>query len=177
MRKIKALFINLNVQADRERDAGGREKQKKKEGEKERFGNGKESLKPSHFSWALHPVLLLWYLHTKPIRASSAAADLSSPQTREKEWATNGSVWVPGTWPEVYFPTRLVMGTEAAVQNQGSHRLTEKHRGQGLRNHESCDATVLTLMTSCCPADRERHMRETEREKAGSPSSEESQRR
>lgn len=150
---------------------------KKKEGEKERFGNGKESLKPSHFSWALHPVLLLWYLHTKPIRASSAAADLSSPQTREKEWATNGSVWVPGTWPEVYFPTRLVMGTEAAVQNQGSHRLTEKHRGQGLRNHESCDATVLTLMTSCCPADRERHMRETEREKAGSPSSEESQRR
>lgn len=33
MRKIKALFINLNVQADRERDAGGREKQKKRGGE------------------------------------------------------------------------------------------------------------------------------------------------
>ena len=46
------------------------------------------------------------------------------------------------------------MGTEAAVQNQGSHRLTDKHRGQGLRNHESCDATVLTLMTSAALADR-----------------------
>lgn len=90
---------------------------------------------------------LLWYLHTKPIRASSAAADLSSPRTREKERARTGLVWVPGAWPEVYFLTRLVVGTEAAVQNQGSHRLTEKHRGQGLRNRLSCDATVLTLTT------------------------------
>lgn len=113
-----------------------------------------ESLKPSHFSQAPYPMLLLWYLHTRPIRASSAATDLSSPQTREKEWARNGLVWVAATWPEVYFLTVLVMGTEAAVQNQGSHRLTDKQRGQGLRNHESCDATVLTLTTSRCPADR-----------------------
>lgn len=49
---------------------------------------------------------------------------------------------------EIYFLTRLVVGTEAAVQNQGSHRLTEKRRGQGLRNHESRDATVLTLTTA-----------------------------
>lgn len=106
--------------------------------------NIRESLKPSQFSQAPYPMLLLWYLHT----------DLSSPQTREKEWARNGLVWVAATWPEVYFLTVLVMGTEAAIQNQGSHRLTDKHRGQGLRNHESCDATVLTLTTSCCPADR-----------------------
>lgn len=110
--------------------------------------------KNPHFSWAPSPMLLLRYLHTRPIRASSAAADLSSPQTREKEWARNSLVWVAATWPEVYFLTVLVMGTEAAVQNQGSHRLTDKHRGQGLRNHESCDATVLTLTTSRCPADR-----------------------
>lgn len=42
------------------------------------------------------------------------------------------SMWLPGTWPEVYFLTGLVMGTDAAVQIQGSHRLTKKHRGQGL---------------------------------------------
>lgn len=65
------------------------------------------------------------------------------------------------------------MGTGAAVQIQGSHRLTKKHRGQGLRNRESHDATVLTLLTSCCPADGEQQMeREMRRErKAGSPSS------
>lgn len=59
------------------------------------------------------------------------------------------------------------MGTEAAVQNQGSHRLTEKHRGQGLRNRQSCDATVLTLTTGR----RRRSDRGTERrrETAGSP--------
>lgn len=51
-----------------------------------------------------------------------------------------------------------MVGTEAAVQNQGSHRLTEKHRGQGLRNRESCDATVLTLRNKRCLADRERDM-------------------
>ena len=113
---------------------------------------------PSHFSWAQYPVSLLWYLHTKPIRASSAAADLSSPRTREKERARTGLVWVPGAWPEVYFLTRPVVGTEAAVQNQGSHRLTEKHRGQGLRNHESCDASVLTLDDSRCLANSEREV-------------------
>lgn len=42
------------------------------------------------------------------------------------------SIRVPGTWPEIYFLIGLVMGTEAAVQIQGSHRLTKKHRGQGL---------------------------------------------
>lgn len=77
---------------------------------------------------------LLLYLHTKiygGLHSNSRPLVSPLPSSWEGVGYTQ-SVWVPGTWPEVYFLTRLVMGTEAAVQIQGSHRLTKKHRGQGL---------------------------------------------
>lgn len=164
----------------RDRQSGRLKRQRKTDrerGERECFGKSTESLKPSHFSWAQYPVSLLRYLHTKPIRASSAAADLSS----HKPVRRSGLEPVRfGCLVEVYFLTRLVVGTEAAVQNQGSHRLTEKHRGQGLRNRESCDATVLTVTTSAASLTRSciqrKRWREKERErKRASSSSEKSQ--
>ena len=138
----------------RKRDAGDTEKTEGGKGERECFGKSTESLKPSHFSWKQYPVSLLWYLHTKPIRASSAAADLSSPEPVRRSGLEPAWFGCLVHDQKVYFLTRLVVGTEAAVQNQGSHRLTEKHRGQGLRNRESCDATVLTLMTSAASLTR-----------------------
>lgn len=60
------------------------------------------------------------------------------------------------------------MGTQAAVQNRDSHRLIVKHRGQGLRNHQSCDATVLTLTPGA--ASMTASGKRKEKKKHGSPS-------
>lgn len=139
--------------------------------ERECFGEMTKSQRFS-FSWAHHPVSLLWYLHTKPINVPSVATDLFSLEPCEKEQARTGLVWAPGTWTEVYFLTRLVVGTEATVQNQGSHRTTKKHRGQGLRNHESCDAAVLTQMTTAALLAWSEMWRERCRKREGSPCSE-----
>lgn len=85
-------------------------RQRKAKRERECFGNSTDSLKPSRFSWAQYPVSLLRYLHTKPIKASSAAADLSPPRTREKRRSRSGLIWVPGIQPENLFSNQTVDG-------------------------------------------------------------------
>lgn len=88
----------------------------------------KHTIATTHFSWKHDPESLLRYLHAKPIRAPSAAADLLSSGPREKEQARTGLVSGTGTRTRVYFLTRRVVGTEANAKNQGSHRMTEKPR-------------------------------------------------
>lgn len=77
MRKIKALFIHSN---ERQANKGTQGTERKTQGERQCFGKSTDLLKPSRFSWTQYPVSLLRYLHTKPIKASSAATDLSSPK-------------------------------------------------------------------------------------------------
>jgi len=92
------------------------------------------------------------YLHKKLIWPPSAVTDLLSPEQHEKEQARTGLIWASGTWTEVYFLTRLVVGTEATVQNQGSHRLTEKTQGPGAKKPRELWCNYSHTDDWCCLA-------------------------